>query len=138
PHVTSRMLYWMEGAQMIELKHLIAAGCAFALGGGVATAAVSYTTPGNPYIENFNTLATTGEDNPWVNNQTIAGVYIFNSGSYNGASGIIRDQKDSPQTETDPPVALDWKSPATYRSTQSSSGSRIYAWGNGTESERAL
>lgn len=44
---------------------------------GVAQAQVAYTSAGTAYSQNFDTLASSGIGNPWSNNSTLAGWFLY-------------------------------------------------------------
>ncbi len=78
-----------------------------------AAPAVSLTTLGVPYTQNFDSLATTGTANTWTDDTTIVGLYSqFTATTTN---------------------------PTTYRADAGGSNTgAIYSWGTGTATERAL
>jgi hypothetical protein len=120
--------------QIWQLTALAAAALAgFALNGTARAAALAYANPGQPYTENFNSLATSGSSNAWTNGAAasgaggIAGFYVFNSGATNAGTGRSPGAVDNV-------APASWVATGTY--TVSVANSRLSSFG--TDGDRAL
>lgn len=124
-----------QAASLVRLAASISLA-GVALVANSASAAIDYGAAGEVYSQNFDSLAsapTTPAAAPiaWVNNSTIPGFYVFNSGSVTAGTGRIAGKPDNV------PVGS-WAALDNYTTGTSNTGGRLYSFGGANATDRAL